>query len=150
MKRATKALVAGIAVVVVIAGGLGYVLFKTESAPPTTCIIMGQPASFLLRVISDSTQLPVAGAQVSAANEPAYCNGSPATGKATTTLITNSTQWYSLDPANNAGYSVVVRYSGQTYMFTAALRPVSTTCATLFVPSGRTNITMTEFQTTCK
>lgn len=51
---------------------------------------------------------------------------------------------------NNGGYSFMVKYSGQNYTITADLRPVSLTCATLFLPSGRTNITISEFQSICK
>jgi hypothetical protein len=43
----------------------------------------------------------------------------------------------------------MVTYLGQTYTFTASLRPVSLTCATLYVPSGRTSVTIEEFQTDC-
>jgi hypothetical protein len=66
------------------------------------------------------------------------------------TFITNSTEWYSLDTTNNAGYTFAIVYSGQSYTVTADLRPISTTCATLFVPSGRMNSTITEFQSSCK
>lgn len=162
MRRRTTAAV--LLVVVVVAGALGYVLFASHSSHPldtsptpvgTTsmsivCSISGQPGSFLLRILSDSTQTPVAGAQVSATNKPAYCGSSPATIQTTTTFTTNSTEWYSFDTTNNAGYSFTVRYSGQSYTLTADLRPISTTCATLFIPSGRTNTTITEFQSSCR
>ncbi|MGD0637288.1 MAG: hypothetical protein ABSA72_04540 [Nitrososphaerales archaeon] len=127
---------------------------SSSSQQSTTCIISGQPGPIFLRVISDSNQTPVAGAQVAATNEPAYCgNGitsSPANNQVTVTFTTSSsTEWYSLDSENNAGYSFVITYLGHTYTFTASLRPVSLTCATLYVPSGRTSVSMEEFQSNC-
>jgi hypothetical protein len=100
---------------------------------------------------SDLTGLaPVVGARVMATNQPAFCGAAPATEQKTLTFTTNSTMWYSLDSNNNAGYSIVVRYQGQDYSLTAALRPVSATCAALFIPSGESNVKITEFQTACK
>ena len=127
---------------------------SSSSQQSTTCIISGQPGPIFLRVISDSNQTPVGGAQVAATNQPAYCgNGitsSPANNRVTVTFTTSSrTEWYSLDSENNAGYSFVITYLGQTYTFTADLRPVSLTCATLYVPSGRTSVSLEEFQSNC-
>jgi len=114
------------------------------------CIITGQPGGLFLRILSDSDQTQVAGAAVNATNQPAYCNNSPANVQTTTSFTTTAgTQWYSLDSQNDAGYSFVVTYLGQTYTFQASLRPASLTCATLYVPSGRTNVTITEFQNSC-
>ena len=114
------------------------------------CIITGQPGGLFLRILSDSDQTPVAGATMKATNQPAYCNNSPANVQTTTTFTTTAgTQWYSLDSQNDAGYSFVVTYFGQTYTFQASLRPASLTCATLYVPSGRTNVTITEFENSC-
>jgi hypothetical protein len=126
----------------------------SSSQQSTTCIISGQPGPIFLRVISDSNQTPVAGAQVATTNQPAYCgNGitsSPTNNQMTVTFTTSSsTEWYSLDSENNTGYSFVITYLGQTYTFTANLRPLSLTCATLFVPSGRTSVSIEEFQTNC-
>jgi len=121
----------------------------TTTMTATACVIFGQPGPIFLRILSDSTLKPVVGAQVVATNQPALCNGSPATGRTTVTFTTSGTEWYSLDSENDAGYSFLVSYSGQNYTFMANLAPVSVTCATLFIPSGRTNITITEFQTTC-
>jgi len=114
------------------------------------CSITGQPAGFLLRVLSDSNHAPIAGAQVTATNRPMYCDpNTPATSQTTLTFTTNNTEWYSLTSQDTAGYSLVVKYSGQSYNFTASLRPVSETCATLYIPSGRTNVTVTAMQTAC-
>ena len=119
------------------------------STTSTTCVITGQPGPFFLRVLSDSTQTPVSGAQVTATNQPALCNGTPATGQTTLRFTTNATQWYQLGSENNAGYSFVVVYLGQSYSFGASLAPISVTCATLYVPSGKTNVTMAAFRTSC-
>lgn len=121
----------------------------TTTTTATACVILGQPGPIFLRVLSDSTLNPLVGAQIMAKNQPALCNGSPATGQTTLTFTTNGTEWYSLGSENDAGYSFIISYSGQNYTFTANLAPVSVTCATLFVPSGRTNVTITEFQSTC-
>ena len=165
MRRRTTAAILLIVVVAVV-GALSYLFLSSSSVPPlntsptpvtttTFCSITGQAGGAFLRILSDSTQVPVVGAQVSAANKPAYCGSnsyttdSPATSQTTITFTTNSTEWYSLNTLNNAGYSFVVKYSGQSYTLTIDLRPVSTTCATLLVPSGHTNSTITELQTAC-
>jgi len=127
--------------------------FTQQSETSSWCVITGQPGPLFLRIASDSDQAPVPGAQVTATNQPAYCGNalgsSPATGQTSLAFTTNDTEWYSLPSGNDAGYSFVVRYSGQSYSFTADLRPLSVTCATLLVPSGKTSVTITEFQTTC-
>ena len=115
----------------------------------TTCYISGQPGPFYLRVLSDATQTPLSGARVSATNRAAYCDGTPATTIWTFTFTSNATEWYSLNTQNNAGYSLSVSYSGRIYTLDADLRPVSVTCATLYVPSGRINVTIREMQTSC-
>ena len=128
---------------------LNFTVAPYSSVDTTTtsaeCSITGQPGPAFIRVLSDSNQTPVGGALVKATNNPAYC-GSETTTSFTTTA---GTQWYPLNSENSGGYSFVVTYLGQTYTFTASLRPLSTTCATLYVPSGRTNVTIAEFQTTC-
>ncbi len=108
------------------------------------CSISGQPDAFYLRVVSDSNQTPIAGAQVTATNEP-YCVST----QSTLTFTTNTTEWYSLPSQNNAGYSFAVEYSGQTYDFTASLRPISVTCESLYIPSGLTNATIIAGQSSC-
>jgi hypothetical protein len=108
------------------------------------------PGSFSLRVVFDSNQTPVSGAQVTATSIPSdylptNCQGAQTTFKFTT----NDTEWYSL-PANwYGGFSLVVRYSGQSYSFTVSLPVESLTCSSLYVPSGRTNSTLFTFQNDC-
>ena len=89
------------------------------------------------------------GARVSATNRAAYCGDTPATTISTYAFTTNSSGTYSLNTQNNAGYSLVVSYAGHGYSFNASLAPVSVTCATLYIPSGRANVTVTEMQTSC-
>ena len=125
------------------------VTVTTSSTVLTTCSISGQPGGFQFRVLSDSTLKPVAGVNVTAVNIPALCNSIPATSQATEIFKTNGTEWFPLPSDNNYQYDFVANYLGHTYTFTATLRPVSLTCGTLFVPSGRTNITITEFQSAC-
>jgi len=121
----------------------------TINATSTNCFITGQPGGIFLTVLSDSNATPVIGAQIAATNQPAGVNGSPCGKPATVKFTTRGAEWYQLASDNNAGYSITVTYSGQTYNFTARLAPVSLTCATLFVPSGRTNVTITEFGMSC-
>lgn len=111
-------------------------------ATSTTCHITGQPAGISFRVLSDSTSEPVTGAFVAAVNRPALCNGSPASSQTVKTFTTNGTEWFPLPSDNNAGYTFFVDWSGHQYNITADLRPVSLTCATLFVSSGRANVTI--------
>lgn len=121
----------------------------TASSASTICTIMGQPGGIQLRVISDSTSTPIAGAKVYATDNPDLCNNSPATSQTTLTFTTSNATWYSLPSDNVGSYSFSVSYSGQNYTFSAALRPVSLTCATLYLTSGHSNVTITEFGSTC-
>jgi len=116
----------------------------------TTCNIVGQPGDFYLRILSDGTAQPLAGVKVTATNTPALCNGTPAGSQNAQTFTTDGTEWTRLYGYNNAGYSIVASYSGQNYSLSGELRPVSITCATLYLPSGRTNVTIFEMQTVCK
>jgi hypothetical protein len=104
------------------------------------------PGPFFLRVVSDSNQTPIVGAQVTANSQTTTtgCNGSQTSAQTTLTFTTNNTEWYSLDTANRAGYSIVVTYSGHTYNLTSgfAVGPIFVTCASLYLPSGETNVTM--------
>ena len=116
----------------------------------TTCIITGQPGGIFFRVLSDSTSQPVSGVVVAAVNTPFQCDGSPATSKTVDMFTTtNGTEWFPLPSDNNYQYSFIANYQGHTFTFTATLQPVSMTCATLYVPSGRTNTTITVFGNGC-
>jgi hypothetical protein len=122
----------------------------TTASTSYICSISGQPGGIFLRVISDSTMKPISGAEVTATNKPALCNGQQqATPIVVQSFATNSTEWVSLPSDNNAGYSLSVNYAGQVHNFTSDLRPASLTCATLLLPSGLTNVTITEFGMSC-
>ena len=150
-----------VVVVVAVTGTLALVLYVTPymhsiassaTNTSTVCSISGQPGGLFLRVMFTSNLtglVPVVGARVVATNQPALCGGSPATKQTTLSFTTNSTMWYSLNPENNAGYALSVTYLGKEYSLTASLRPVSVTCASFYLPSGQTNITTTEFQSSC-
>lgn len=127
-----------------------YLLVQPVATTSTVCSISGQPAGIEFRIIYDVNSTPVIGAKVYATNKPALCGNAPATTQSTTTITTTGNEWYSLPSDNNAGYSFIVSYSGQNYTFSSNLQPVSMTCATLFVPSGKTNMTITEFSSTCE
>ena len=115
----------------------------------TMCSISGQPGGIFLRVLSDSTSQPVSSVVVTAVNTPFQCDGSPATSKTVDMFTTNGTEWRPLPSDNNYQYFIIANYQGHTFTFTATLEPVSETCATLYVPSGRTNTTITEFGNGC-
>jgi hypothetical protein len=93
--------------------------------------------------------LPLTGVSVVARNTPATCEGEPATARTSVSFTSNGTEWVSLPSDNNYQYQFNVTYAGQSNTFTATLRPVSLTCATIFLPSGRTNVTITEFGENC-
>ena len=150
-------------VVVFLPSGTINVLFSPHNCPnqvqqnsttSLTCSISGQPGGLQLRIVSDSTLQPIVGAKVTATSNPAYCSifgGAPfpATTSSTLEFTTNGTLWYSLPTDNDGSYSFVVSYSNQNYAFNASLAPVSITCATLYIPSGMTNVTILEFQSSC-
>ena len=125
----------------------------TQTASSDTCFIVGQPAGMFLRIASDNSDALIAGAQVTATHKQAddYCNGVLYLGQTTTTSFTTNgtTAWYSLDTTNDGSYSFAVQYSGHTYNFSAGMNPVTVTCAALYIPSGRTNVTMSYFTTFC-
>ena len=133
--------------------GVGAIIWGFHSYSLVTsnpaCVITGQPGGISLRVISNSTMKPIAGAEVTATSTPAICNDQPAIPPVVQSYATSSTEWVSLPSDNNAGYSISVRYAGQVYSFNADLSPVSLTCATLLLPSGSTNVTITEFGESC-
>jgi hypothetical protein len=122
---------------------------STTSTASTTCSIIGQPGGIQIGILSDSNSSPVVGAKVYATNHPDLCNGAPATSQTTITFATTSTNWYSLPSDNIGSYSFIVSYSDHNYTFSAMLAPVSMTCARLFIPSGHTNVTITEFSSAC-
>jgi hypothetical protein len=116
----------------------------------TGCSITGQPGGLQLRILSDSTLRPVTGTEVRATSTPATCNNFfPATSQTTITFSTNGQVWYSFPTDNYTSYSFTIIYLSQNYDFKADLAPASITCATLYVPSGKTNITTNGYGSSC-
>jgi hypothetical protein len=117
------------------------------------CTITGQPGGISVRFLNSSTMAPIAGVYVVALNKSFSCGGgaapSPATPQTVTIFTTNETEWYPLSSESNAAYLIAAFYAGHSYNFTASLRPVSFTCATLLIPSGQTNVTITTFGMSC-
>jgi hypothetical protein len=148
-----------IAVLVIAAAIISMVILTANQSTSQqtiipTCAVAGESGPFGIRVLFDSNQSPVAGAQIEATNQPARatCNGGPPyslTNQTTVTFTTNHTEWYYLDSGPDASYSVTVTFLGLHYNLTATFQPEFAYCATLFVPSGRTNASGSEFQTTC-
>jgi len=149
LKKPRKLRFIAIAVVIILLLGSLVAAYAYLRNP---CVITGQPAGMFLRIVSDSGT-PVAGALVSATHAGAdvNCNGILFWVHSVTTSFTTdgATTWYSLDATNAGTYTFGVMYSGHVYNLSAGLEPVSVTCATLYIPSGRANVTSTEFKTTC-
>ena len=119
------------------------VITATAGWTGAVCSDVGPPGGLYLRVLSESTGSPVEGANVTATNTPVYCDdGEPLDSNVTVIFTTGSTEWYSIygeGPDNS--FAVTVDYAGQSHHFVADLTPESATCATLYLPSGRTNVT---------
>lgn len=126
------------------------------SSSTTTCTTI-YPAGenwFYLRVVSDTNPTPIVDARVTATHQVTSptCSGSPQT---TTEIAlgftTTNAEWYPLDTSFSGPYSIVVTYSGHSYSLSSdGGRAESATCETLYIPSGRTNVTTTsEFVSTC-
>jgi hypothetical protein len=111
------------------------------------CISPGQPLGVFLRVLNDSTSLPVVGANVTAlangySGNCGIATVSTFTWQSTYVFITNSTEWYPLNLVNVDSYQFTVSYLGQTYNFHLAPLGLSVyTCGTMYLPSGKTNMT---------
>ena len=156
--RIRPALVIFVSIILVIGVAIGVVTLpsllahKSTTTSANPCVIEGQPAGMFLKIASDNGGTPIVGARITATHKQAddTCNGVLYYGKITTTsFTTNGTAWYPLDSTNDGSYSIVVRYFGYSFNLSAGMRPVSITCAILHVPSGRTNVTISEFKTTC-
>lgn len=141
--RKTSVVIVVVVIVVAAVGGLLYWQVARE------CTFTASPGPVFLRVLSDSNQTSVAGAKVEYTNTPMSCNGYPAEPRATQTFVTNSTEWHPLSSGQDASLSFVVTYSGQAYNFSTGLGIEAVTCVTLLVPSGNTNVTFGNFQSTC-
>jgi len=126
---------------------------ECQVGPP--CTLQPQPTGFSMRVLWDSNMTPVAGAEVSAKNSPHYCGSGlgleeeAAVPSSSSYNTTSGREWQPFIAEGNQGYSLVVTYANSKFDFYAVIQPSSLTCATLYIPSGRTNVTISESQTTC-
>jgi hypothetical protein len=113
--------------------------------PFAPCAIAGQPADFLFRILSDSSFVPVVGANVTAIHLQAtdICNGVSHPGDITVAHFqTDGSLWYLLDNSNAGDYNFTVSYLGQSFSFASPqMEPITGLCVTLYLPSGRTNST---------
>jgi hypothetical protein len=138
-----------LAIIIVVAVGSAVSIFAFTNWSRTTCVLTAGPLALGLRVVADGNQTPIAGAHVAATNTALSCNGAPADPQKTMTYVTNGSEWHYLDIGEDASYSFIVTYSGHSYRFSTNLGVEEVTCATLFIPSGRTNVTFASFQNTC-
>jgi hypothetical protein len=131
----TTTVVAGLMAAIIVAG-IGMAAIGTlaitgvypGTAGTSTCVsVMGYSGAFL-RVLSDSTQTPVAGSVVTATlNLISDCYVEGVFGETewitpsatSTTFTTNGTMWMPLNTTNGYSISFTVTYSGQSYKFTA-------------------------------
>ncbi len=136
-------------VIIIVVAAAGFVFFVYPRPQGGLCTFNAGPLGLGLRVVSDGNQTPIAGAQVEATNTALLCDGAPADSQKTTSFVTNGTEWNYLDIGEDASYSFLITYSGHSYNFSTGLGVEAFTCATLFLPSGRTNVTFAEFQNGC-
>lgn len=145
--RRKFAIVSAMIIIVVVAAFSVLILWNQYRG---SCVFEAIPGPTYLRVISDSNQTPIVGAQITATDTVLLCNGATIDRPETQRFVTNSTEWYPMAGGLAATYSFVVSYAGHTYSFSTGNAIEAATCATLFIPSGRTNVTFaTSFQMTC-
>jgi hypothetical protein len=112
-----------------------------------SCIISGSPGPLWLAVLGDNSTKPVADANVAVTGEEPYC---PPSGTGVESFTTSSkTFWYSVPEGDYGAYLISVSFSGHVYNLTAAVSPLSETCAILYLPSGLSNVTIDGFKQTC-
>lgn len=121
--------------------------------PYAPCDIAGQPGGFHFRVVSDSSSAPIVGVNVTAFHLQAgdVCNGVLHPGDVTVAHFqTDGSLWYSLDDTNAGIYNFTVSYLGQPFSFVSPqMRPITGSCVTLYLPSGKTNSTYVAGGTSC-
>jgi hypothetical protein len=121
--------------------------------PFAPCVILGQPAGFLFRILSDSSSAPVVGANVTATHLQAgdNCNGVVHPGDITVAHFqTDGSLWYLLDNSNAGVYNFTVSYLGQSFSFASPqMKPITGLCVTLYLPSDRTNSTYVAGGSSC-
>jgi hypothetical protein len=149
--------IASLLVVAILVGaGAGYLIGSYTNHPgttttQTTCMITtypAQPFGTALRVVNATTLEPVVGADV-IATASAICGTSTST-IASAQFTTNSTEWYSLPFINHGTYQIAVTYLSHSYNLTMSPGLSVYNCATLYVPTGQTDVTTTgSSQTPC-
>jgi hypothetical protein len=143
-----------IAIAVIIALVLGFLTYATRPTPATqpatitiqiTCMTTypGQPLGAALRVVNATNLEPVAGAIVTATAPVSGICGASTPMVDTVQFTTNSTEWYSLPFINHGTYQIGVTYLGHSYSVIMRLGLSVYNCATLYVPTGQTNVTTT-------
>jgi len=126
-----------------------------SSTTQTSCTIpvhAGENLGLFLRVVSDANQKPIMGARVTATYQVIQtpCIGSPPTiTEIALAFTTSNTEWYAFDSQNGGPYSIVVSYSGHIHSLTMQGQAESAVCESLDVPSGRTNVTVVGYVSTC-
>lgn len=143
----------GMVLAIFIAVVLLTVLTSARTPGSDPCTISGQPMGMYLSVVSDNNGDPIMGAQVIAVHHEANddCNGVIYPGAtSTSTFTTGGTVWNPLDSSNLGSYTITVQYQGHQFSLSARLQAESVTCAQVSLPSGRNNVTITEFESSCK
>jgi hypothetical protein len=126
-----------------------------SSTTQTSCTILfpaGENLGLFLRVVFDANQKPIVGARVEATYQVIRtpCIGSPPTiTEIALAFTTSNTEWYAFDSQYSGPYSIAVSYSGHGYSLTMQGRAESAVCESLYVPSGRTNVTVVGYVSTC-
>ena len=125
------------------AGTTTYVDSTTFTRITCMTTYPGQPLGVSLRVVNATTLGPVVGAAVTATAPISGVCGDSNPIAVSVQFTTNSTEWYSLPFINHGTYQIGVTYLGHSYNLTMPLGLSVYNCATLYVPSGQTDITTT-------
>lgn len=142
----TRGSVTGVYIITTLSNGSVRTISASVTSTVTgasPCPIAGPPNGVYIRILSDASGNPVVGANVSVAQKDGgpTCNGVLYFEKGSMeTFITDGTQWHSLDMGNYGLLSITVRYSGASYQLMAGTSPLSVSCATLYVPSGKSSV----------
>ncbi|MDA4118690.1 MAG: hypothetical protein OK455_10140 [Thaumarchaeota archaeon] len=121
--------------------------------PYAPCVIAGQPGGFHFRVLSDSSSAPVVGANITAFHIQANdsCNGVFHPGDFTVAHFqTDGSLWYWLDDSNAGIYNFTLTYLGHSVSIVSPqMKPITGSCVTLYLPSGRTDSTYVDGGSSC-
>jgi len=111
-----------------------------SSSSTPICIIPGSPMGMFFRILSSNSSVSsFSGVNVTSTHSY-YCPS--VRYYSVDSFLADSNEWYSLDPLDGGEYSFVANYLGRNYNFTAELGwGMVFTCATLYLPSGVTNVT---------